>query len=95
MLRYLITILCLLSIWGISIAQKQPIKSGQLEFIENKGQWENQIHFKSELNNGALFLEKGCFTFNFVDNEDLAHSHAHDGHVFDKNTDQHTHYHAY
>ncbi len=95
MLRYLFSILCLLSIWGISIAQKEPIIAGELEFIENKGQWDKQIHFKAELSHGALFLEQECFTFNFVNQGDLAHSHAHDGQVFDKNTTQHTHYHAY
>ncbi|MCD4681076.1 MAG: gliding motility-associated C-terminal domain-containing protein [Bacteroidales bacterium] len=96
MLRfYICSILCLISIWGTTIAQKDPIRSGEIEFIENKGQWNEKIIFKTDLHHGALFLEKDCFTFNFVDHDDLSHSHAHDGHVFDKKTGQITHYHAY
>jgi gliding motility-associated-like protein len=33
-----------------------------LEFIENKGQWDNRVMFKAELNNGAFFLQKQGFT---------------------------------
>ena len=32
------------------------------EFIENKGQWEDQIRFKGELSSGAFFLQKKGFT---------------------------------
>ena len=34
-----------------------------------------------------------CFTFNFVDPDDQ--DHVHDGHMFEKNTEHITHYHAY
>jgi hypothetical protein len=33
-----------------------------LQFIENKGQWEAAIHYKSEVPSGAFFLEKNGFT---------------------------------
>lgn len=32
------------------------------EFVENKGQWEEQIRYKGELSNGAFFLQKKGFT---------------------------------
>jgi gliding motility-associated-like protein len=32
------------------------------EFVENKGQWDNQIKFKGELSTGAFFLQKKGFT---------------------------------
>ncbi|MDR2835764.1 MAG: gliding motility-associated C-terminal domain-containing protein [Bacteroidales bacterium] len=38
----------------------------QYEFIENKGQWDKNIKFKSEIQNGAIFLEDNCITFNFL-----------------------------
>src|SRR6478735_6276435 len=33
-----------------------------LEYIENKGQWDKQVTFKSNLNGGAIFLRKTGFT---------------------------------
>ncbi|MBP1645942.1 MAG: domain containing protein [Bacteroidetes bacterium] len=38
-----------------------------LNFIENKGQWESRIIFKTTLTNGAAFLEKNCITFSLSD----------------------------
>ncbi|MCF0206743.1 MAG: hypothetical protein HUK15_04880, partial [Bacteroidales bacterium] len=50
----------------------------QYEFIENKGQWDENINFKMELNDGALFLEDQAVTFNLQDIKMGHHSHAHD-----------------
>ncbi len=33
-----------------------------IEFIENKGQWNKNVKFKGDLQNGALFLEKDGYT---------------------------------
>ncbi|MDD4068728.1 MAG: hypothetical protein PHV65_07590, partial [Bacteroidales bacterium] len=38
-----------------------------LNFIENKGQWESRIIFKTTLTNGAAFIEKNCITFSLSD----------------------------
>ncbi|MEO6000145.1 MAG: PKD domain-containing protein [Chitinophagaceae bacterium] len=43
-----------------------------LEFIENKGQWENSIRFKGVLSNGAFFLRKNGFTVVQHNPDDLA-----------------------
>ncbi|HEX8279261.1 MAG TPA: hypothetical protein VF540_11225, partial [Segetibacter sp.] len=32
-----------------------------LEFVENKGQWDERIKFKGLLNNGSFFLQKKGF----------------------------------
>ncbi|HEX8357964.1 MAG TPA: hypothetical protein VF610_11150, partial [Segetibacter sp.] len=32
-----------------------------LEFIENKGQWNDKVKFKGEMNNGAFFLQEKGF----------------------------------
>lgn len=96
MFKYYFALICfILGIWGDTIAQKEPIKTGQIEFIENKGQWEEPFLFKAELHDGAIFIEEDCFKFNFVDKEGLAHSHAHHQHIFQKNEKYLTRYHAY
>ncbi|MBO4542944.1 MAG: hypothetical protein J5725_07160, partial [Bacteroidales bacterium] len=42
-----------------------------ISFIENKGQWEDFICYKSELKGGSIFFEKNIVTFNFIDNDYL------------------------
>jgi len=42
------------------------------EFIENKGQWNNQILFKGELSSGAFYLRKTGFTVDLHNPKDLA-----------------------
>jgi gliding motility-associated-like protein len=43
----------------------------QMEFIENRGQWDTRIDFKSEISNGAFFLEKNGFTVVLHNGDDL------------------------
>ncbi len=43
-----------------------------LEFVENKGQWDSRVRFKGELPNGAIFLQKNGFTVVLHKGEDLA-----------------------
>ena len=44
-------------------------------FIENKGQFKKSIGAKVNLPGGALFIEKGIFTYNFYDQKKLADFH--------------------
>ncbi len=50
-------------------AHKDTLRSGRLEFIENKNQWEDNILFKANIDGGAAFFEKNRFTFVFRDME--------------------------
>jgi gliding motility-associated-like protein len=50
----------LLSTFCVPLMAHNPIG---LEFIENKGQWENNILFKADIRGGAMFLEKDKLTF--------------------------------
>ncbi|MEJ7735851.1 MAG: PKD domain-containing protein [Chitinophagaceae bacterium] len=43
-----------------------------LEFIENKGQWEERVNFKGVLSNGAFFIRKTGLTVVQHNKEDLA-----------------------
>lgn len=66
----------------------------QENFIENKGQWQDQIHFKKKLPGGAIFFESNQFTYHFYKTEDIDHSHAHDG--FNNNKEVGiVHFHSY
>ena len=53
----------------------------QLQFIENKGQWNNNVNFRSDINSGAFFLEKNGFTVLLQNSNDLRifsdHIHGH------------------
>ncbi len=42
-----------------------------LEFVENKGQWDQKIKFKGLMNNGAFFLQEKGFRVVLSSNEDL------------------------
>ena len=44
-----------------------------MSFIENKGQWLDNVQFKSELAFGDIYFEKDNFTFILIENE--AHNH--------------------
>lgn len=54
--------------------------ASNIEFVENKGQWDPRVRFKGELPNGALFLEKTGFSVLLYNSDDLtAMTDAHHG----------------
>ena len=63
-------------------AQKNLI--AQIEFVENKGQWDKQVHFKGDFTTGSFFIEKTGFTVLLNDANDLQNLHdfQHDGKQF-------------
>lgn len=68
-----------------SRAQYSPkCTSSNLQFIENKGQWQDFIHYKADLGVGQLFLEDSKITFFLIDAEYLAKRHQHEGDPFQK-----------
>jgi len=46
-------------------------QNGSIEFIENKGQWDNQIKFRSEVPAGSFFIRTGGFTVLQHNEQDL------------------------
>jgi len=48
-------------------SQKDTVHSSNLEFIENKNQWNENVLYKANIDGGVLFLEKNCFTYAFYD----------------------------
>lgn len=46
-----------------------------LFYIQNNGQWNEDVLYKSTMNSGAVFLEKNCFTFSQLSAQDLEKRH--------------------
>ena len=64
-------------------------ETGSYKFIENKGQWNDKVLLKSEINGGYLYLEKNGLTYNFFDSKTFgkyvdAHHHKMSKEPFDK-----------
>ncbi|MFZ4399448.1 MAG: gliding motility-associated C-terminal domain-containing protein [Bacteroidales bacterium] len=79
-----------------AFAVRDTLISHDLKFIENKNQWDSKALFGVDVENGMLFLEKNCLTFNLVKSSDIKHSHAHHG--YNKkfhSSDNVVHYHSY
>ncbi|MDP4129421.1 MAG: PKD domain-containing protein [Bacteroidota bacterium] len=70
MFKYRIFVALLLLIFlGKASAQSE---SPNLEFIENKGQWDSRVILKAEIGNGSLFLDKKGLKVVLHNPEDLA-----------------------
>ncbi|MFN0276003.1 MAG: PKD domain-containing protein [Chitinophagales bacterium] len=55
-----------------SIAQQsQSNNATAIHFIENKGQWDENILFKAEIDYASIYLERNCITFDLVSPDDL------------------------
>ncbi|MBL4577109.1 MAG: PKD domain-containing protein, partial [Flavobacteriales bacterium] len=73
----LLTLLLLLLNTAWKPFDERPTSSGESEntgfqFIENKGQWNNNISFLANVPNGKLYLGKRGFSYVFLHPEDLA-----------------------
>jgi gliding motility-associated-like protein len=72
-----------------------------IEFIENKGQWDSKVKYKGEVNNGAIFIRNGGFTIlqnNAGDMQklrDMLHGHREDGNPVSRNQPLTLRSHAY
>jgi gliding motility-associated-like protein len=62
-------ILLFLSIFiGLNFSYSQEIEpiNSQYKFIENKGQWPEQVNFKAQVHGGAIWLEDEKITYQFT-----------------------------
>ena len=64
---------------------------GRMHFTENKGQWEENILFKTVITNADLFLERDCFTILLADPKNPKGK----PYLNDKNTNKDFRFHAY
>lgn len=78
-------IICFLIPGQYVLAQQQRTNFTPLNFIENKGQWNQDVIYKTELDGAAIFLKKTGFTFLMMNQQDLwnlneyVHGHSHRG----------------
>ena len=77
-LRRLAALLCLFLItWAKTMpahagdCQSNTLPPTVLNFIENKGQWNDIIKYKVELNSARLFLEQNRLTYVLVSPDDI------------------------
>ncbi len=50
-----------------------------LNYIQNKGQWNDKVLYQADFRGGRLFLEKDAFTFLFYPEEGFSKMHPHEG----------------
>lgn len=92
----LIILLLLVFLSQYSFAgRKDTLSARNIEFIENKGQWQANILYKAHINGGAIYLERDRFTIDLVDLSELKHSHAHDDYDLSEKKEEVVHRHAY
>ncbi len=72
-----------------------------IEFIENKGQWDSRIKYKGDVNGGAFFIRSTGFTVlqnnqaDFQAIHDIMHGHNENGAMVPRNQTMVLHSHAY
>jgi gliding motility-associated-like protein len=62
--------LCLISIFCVLFFVSQKLLA-QVEFIENRGQWDQRVKFKSNAGSGSFFLTEKGFTISQYNPEDV------------------------
>ncbi len=50
---------------------KDSLKTSNLVFSENKGQWPEQVKFRTDINGGNLWIEKNALNFSLLNPKDL------------------------
>ncbi len=76
-IKHVIRILCVLCL-PLSLFSHED-NPRNLNFIQNKGQWENQVLYRADFRGGRLFLEKNAFTYLFYPEKGFSVLHPHEG----------------
>lgn len=66
-INYFIRVISLVILTGVSLSAFT-----QVEFIENRGQWNPKVQFKSNAGDGSFFLQKNGFTVAQYNSQDVA-----------------------
>ena len=65
----------ILQILSFLICANAFAQISSIEFVENKGQWEDNIQFKAKIPAGNLYLESNRLTYQFYDEQDMNNLH--------------------
>lgn len=57
------------------ILTAQQDANGSIDFIENKGQWKDDVSFKARIPGASVWIESTQFTYDFVSQEDMDRIH--------------------
>ncbi len=77
---YLATLTLCTSLLSFSSYAHLPEEKPSLSFVQNKGQWENEVRYRAAIGGGYVWLEEGRFTFLFHNQQDMDALHrAHHG----------------
>jgi len=83
-----------LLILAVNHLSAQTTGFSNLEFVENKGQWDPEVKFRADIGTGAFFLQKKGFTVLLNDTNDLRrlsdHSHRRGGTLLIKGSSKKT-----
>ncbi len=72
----------------IAFATSVFAQTPKIEFIENKGQWANNIKYKAKIPAGNLYLEANQLTYQFYDEQDMARLHDMHHHMIKNSSPQ-------
>lgn len=72
-----ILVFAIILCWSISVFghHRDSLESKNLEFVANKGQWEQNVLYKARINGGAFFAEKDRVTIVLLDSKRLSEFH--------------------
>ena len=79
-MKFNIIIICLFIISLNGMAQVVESEQGIYDFIENTGQWPDQVLFKSSVQGGNIWLEKKGILYQFSDHGNHYHAHSDKSH---------------
>lgn len=85
-MKFLIFFFILFSIWQLEAQEIIHKHSPHHSFIENKGQWDNRILFKSKFQGGNMWVQQNKFVFHLQDFSETQWAHL--GNEFSPNTPQ-------
>src|ERR1700743_1387045 len=70
---YISIILVVAALQALAQDKSAPEGYSNIEFVENKGQWDSRVKFKGDINIGAVYLEKTGFSVYLYNPSDLQH----------------------
>ncbi|NNC94538.1 MAG: T9SS type B sorting domain-containing protein [Chitinophagales bacterium] len=74
-----VILIILLLAFSYSSVKSSETDVSRLEFVENRGQWEEKVLFKAKTSIGYIYLESDRITVNIYDPEEMHHAtHHHD-----------------
>ncbi len=70
-MKKILTLILTFTPFSILIAGNNA-STGDIQFVQNNGQWQEQIGFSADIYGGKFFVEKNCFTWSFTNAFELS-----------------------